>query len=113
MDLVFYDNYMQKTEVKNVIVKAQETTVVPMEQLKNVGPVSMVLLNDGDHAYTKYRLDSNTMARIMDVPITQIEDNLLRAQVWHHITMSMLDRQVSSVKLFDYLSENLPYETTE
>lgn len=84
-----------------------------MEQLKDLGPVSMVLLNDGDHAYTKYRLDSNTMARLFDVPITQIENNLLRSQIWHQITMSMLDQQVTSVKLFDYLAENLPYETTE
>ena len=114
MDVAFYDGDMKKVVVPNVIVRAQNETVVPEDKLKKVGPgVKIVLLNFNENAYVKYRLDPVSKKNLMETPISMIEENVMHASLWANMYMGVEDMEMSSLEYFNYIAENLPHETTE
>jgi hypothetical protein len=62
IDIGIYDSSYQLHTIKDfVLSESNETNNVSLAQLKYTGPVKAVILNQGDHVYTKVRFDSNTL----------------------------------------------------
>lgn len=60
----------------------------------------MVILNFGDHTYTKVRLDSFSLGNLKKIPIAKIEDALTRSLIWKNLWHHVMDMKVTSI---DYL----------
>lgn len=76
------------------------------------GPVKAVVLNQGDHVYTKVRFDKNTIQNFKQDGL-KMDDSLTRSLIWKNMWQQVLDQKLSAVDFYNFLLQNLPNETTE
>jgi len=95
-----------------VLSDTNQTNTVNLTELKYNGPVKAVILNQGDHVYSKVRFDSNTLKNFKQDGL-KIKDPLTRALIWRNMWQQVLDYKLSSTDYFNFLLQNLPSEETE
>jgi hypothetical protein len=70
-------------------------------------PVSLIVINYGDHAYSKVDFDKKTLANLED-NMHRIEDPLTRAQIWRYLWYGVMDTKISSKQFLDILLKQIP-----
>jgi aminopeptidase N len=83
-----------------------------LQQLNYSGPVKAVILNQGDHVYSKVRFDKNTIQSFKKDGL-MVQDSLTRSLIWRNMWQQVLDFKLSASDFFNFLSQNLPNEQTE
>lgn len=83
-----------------------------LAQVNYNGPVKAVILNEGDHVYTKIRFDNNTLKSFKKDGL-KIEDPLTRSLIWRNMLQQVLDLKLSSTEFFNFIVKNLPDEGNE
>lgn len=76
------------------------------------GPVKAVIVNEGDHVYSKVRFDKNTLQNFKKDGL-KIKDNLTRSLIWKNMWQQVLDFKLSAMDFFNFLQQNLPNEGHE
>lgn len=71
-----------------------------------------MILNEGDHVYSKVRFDKNTLQSFKKDGL-KINDSLTRALIWRNMWQQVLDRKLSSIDYFNFILQNLPSEPQE
>jgi aminopeptidase N len=89
-----------------------EVTANFLRQMNHAGPVKAVILNEGDHVYSKVRFDNNTLRSFKQDGL-KIEEPLTRALIWRNMWQQVLDLKLSSTEFFNFLLTNLPREGNE
>lgn len=95
-----------------VLSDTNQTNTVNLTEFNYNGPVKAVILNQGDHVYSKVRFDSNTLKNFKQDGL-KIKDPLTRALIWRNMWQQVLDYKLSSTDYFNFLLQNLPSEETE
>jgi len=95
-----------------VLSDTNQTNNVSLAKLNYTGPVKAVILNQGDHVYSKVRFDKNTLASFKKDGL-QIKDGLTRALIWRSMWQQVLDLKLSSTEYFNFVLTNLASEDTE
>jgi aminopeptidase N len=100
---------MTPTIVKDIIISDKVAlTKVEAPQF----PVKAIIINHGDHAYTKVRYDEATL-KCFENDLDKISDYLERAIVWRHLWNLVMDAKMSSLQFFNFAVKQLPHETVE
>lgn len=116
IDIGVYDNDYKLHTIKDYVLSdSNDTNIVKVDflnQLNYNGPVKAVILNQGDHVYSKVRFDKNTLQSFKQDGL-KIEDQLTRALVWRNMWQQVLDFKLSANDFFNFLLQNLPNEKSE
>jgi hypothetical protein len=112
---VYDDNYKLHTIKDFVLSDTNETNYLSASALKQLnysGPVKAVILNQGDHVYTKVRFDKNTIQSFKQDGL-KMDDALTKSLIWKNMWQQVLDQKLSAVDFYNFLLKNLPNEPTE
>ncbi|MEV6346624.1 aminopeptidase N [Actinoplanes sp. NPDC051851] len=97
-----------RRELLEVEVEAAGRTVLP--ELAGVRAADLLLLNDGDLAYAKIRLDDDSAATVpMLLPL--LDDSLARAVIWASTLDAVVDGERPVAELVTLVLAALPVET--
>jgi aminopeptidase N len=108
IDAIIYTDDMKTKVISNIYVKDQEFTPV---QLALEGKPALIILNYGDHTYTKVRFDPLSLTTLKTLQIAKIEDPLTRTLVWRNLLLHVLDLKLSSIEFYSILQNNMLQET--
>lgn len=73
----------------------------------------MIILNAGDHTYSKIGFDERTLANLLQTPVSKIENGLTRSLIFDAIYHEMLDLKLTPQDTFSFLFDNLGDENQE
>jgi hypothetical protein len=59
-------------------------------------PVNAIILNHGDHAYTKVYYDERTMHNLQNHGLQKFDEPLTRMLIIMNLWLQMIDQQISS-----------------
>ena len=108
-----YDKEYRLHMIKDYVLSDTiDNNNVSLTSLNYSGPVQAVVLNQGDHVYSKVRFDKNTLKNFKQDGL-KIQDPLTRALIWRNMWQQVLDYKLSSTEFFNFLLKNLPNEETE
>lgn len=106
IDIGIYDQNYNLHLIKDFVLSdTNQTNNVSgsfLKQMNYTGPVKAVILNEGDHAYTKIRFDNNTL-RSFKQDSLKIQEPLTRALIWRNMFQQVLDLKLSSTEFFSFL----------
>lgn len=110
IDVALYDENYKPHIIKDVVLsdKIQLTSV----KVDFKGPVKAILLNYGDHGYTKVQFDRKSMTNL-ERNLFKIEDAFERAQIWSQAWYTVIDFKFTSIQLLRFHLHQVPLETNE
>lgn len=113
IDIGIYDQEYKLHMINDFVLSDKnQTNNVSLAKLNYTGPVKAVILNQGDHVYSKVRFDKNTLQSFKQDGL-RIQDSLTRALIWRSMWQQVLDLKLSSTEYFNFVLANLASEDTE
>lgn len=88
VDIGVYDQNYKLHLIKDFVLSdtnaINTVTANFLKQMNYTGPVKAVILNEGDHVYSKVRFDNNTLRSFKQDGL-KIEEPLTRALIWRNM----------------------------
>lgn len=85
MDIGIYDQKYNLHIIKDFVLSdTEQNNNVSLAKLNYTGPVQAIILNQGDHVYTKVRFDNNTLQNFRKDGL-KIQDPLTRELIWRNM----------------------------
>ena len=96
-----------RTESVEVDIQGELTTI---DELSNITQPDLLLLNDGDLAYAKIRLDERSLATAL-ASLSELDDSLARALIWGAAWDMTRDAEMSASDFVTLVLANVGAET--
>lgn len=101
-----YDEHYNLHTIKDYVLSdTNQTNIVSSKYFKELnysGPIKAVILNQGDHVYTKVRFDKNTIQSFKQDGL-KFDDSLTRSLIWKNMWQQVLDQKLSAVDFYNFL----------
>jgi aminopeptidase N len=100
LNVAFYDHNFNAHVIKDIVI-SERTELNPVE-FEYKGPVSAIIINFDEHAYSKVRFDQRTIDTL-EKSLSKIDDFLARSMIWRQLWIHVIDCKMSSIQFVNFV----------